>query len=104
MILSGDDLTKISPQRLQMLRKLLPPTGVAARFEDESMSVGTIDLPDAKMFCLFNWDDDPKSFRFRLPGLSEITDYWTGERFGKREGWYTVNNVSPHTAVLLRVG
>ena len=28
-----------------MLRKLLPPTGVAARFDDDSLRVGTVDLP-----------------------------------------------------------
>src|SRR5258705_12475690 len=44
MILSGDDLTKISPQRLAILRKLLPPTGMAAKFEDESLNVGVVKL------------------------------------------------------------
>jgi alpha-galactosidase len=103
MLLSGDDLTKIEAPRLAMLRKLLPPTGVAAKFEDDSMNVGIVSLPDAQMVCALNWGDEPRSFRFKLPGWSEVTDYWTGESFGKREGWYTVNNVSPHTAVLLKV-
>ena len=103
MILSGDDLTKISPDRLEMLRKLLPPTGVAAEFEDDSLRVGTIRLHNAQMVCLFNWSDESQTFRFRLPRLSAVTDYWTGEKFGKREGWFTVNEVSPHTSILLRV-
>ncbi len=103
MVLSGDDLTKISPERLEMLRKLLPPTGVAAQFEDASMNVGTITLANARMVCCFNWADEDRSFRFKLPGLSDVTDYWTGEKLGKREGWFTVNNASPHTAVLLKV-
>ena len=42
MILSGDDLTKISAERLAMLRKLQPPTGQAARFADDSLRVGKI--------------------------------------------------------------
>ena len=103
MLLSGDDLTKIPPDRLEMLRKLLPPTGVAARFEDDALTVGTVMLPNARMVCCFNWEESERSFRFKLPGLSEITDYWTGEKFGKREGWFTVNNVSPHSAVMLLV-
>ena len=45
MILSGDDLTRITPERLAMLRKLQPPTGVAARFVDDSFRVGAIKLP-----------------------------------------------------------
>ena len=42
LALSGDDLTKISDERLAMLRKLVPPTGVAAEFEDDSLRVGVI--------------------------------------------------------------
>jgi hypothetical protein len=37
MVLYGDDLSTIPPTRLEMLRKLHPPTGVAARFEDDSL-------------------------------------------------------------------
>ena len=103
MVLSGDDLTKISPERMEMLRKLLPPTGVAAQFENDSMNVGTITLAKARMICCFNWGDEDRSFRFKLPGLSDVTDYWTGEKFRNREGWFAVNDVSPHTAVMLRV-
>src|SRR5579871_807993 len=44
LVLSGDDLTKIAPDRLAMLRKLLPPTGAAAEFEDESLQVGFVHL------------------------------------------------------------
>jgi len=103
MVLSGDDLTKISPERVEMLRKLLPPAGRAAKFEDPALRVGMIDLTDARMVCLFNWDDSEQSFRFKLPGLNEVTDVWTGEKFGKREGWFSVNRVDPHSAVLLKV-
>ena len=104
MLLSGDDMTKIPLERLEMLKKLLPPTGIAAEFEDDSLKVGVVNFPDAQMVCLFNWNDQAESFRFKLPRPSEVTDYWTGHRFGKREGWFSVNDLSPHTAVLLRVG
>ena len=36
MILSGDDLSTLAPDRLEMLKKLLPPTGVAAEFVDDT--------------------------------------------------------------------
>jgi alpha-galactosidase len=103
MLLSGDDLTKIPPDRLAMLRKLLPPTGRAARFEDDSLSVGTVTLANTQMVCCFNWDDSTRSFRFRLPRLSDVSDYWTGEKLGRREGWFTVNDVPGHAARLLKV-
>ena len=58
MILSGDDLTKIPPARLAMLRKLLPPTGRAAdvRRREPCASAGSR-LPDASLLCLFNDED-----------------------------------------------
>ena len=103
MLLSGDDLTKIAPDRLVMLQQLLPPSGVAAKFDDDSLRVGRVSLADAQMICLFNWNDGPESFRFRLPRLSRVTNYWTAEDVGRRRGWFTVNDVAPHTAILLKV-
>src|SRR5436190_3424593 len=40
MVLSGDDLSTLPEDRLQMLKKLLPPTGVAAEFENEKLTTG----------------------------------------------------------------
>src|SRR6185503_4690018 len=54
MVLSGDDLTKLAPARAAMLRKLLPPTGVAATFDDATLRVGTMPLPSGLMMCFFN--------------------------------------------------
>jgi len=100
MVLSGDDLTKISPERLAMLRKLQPPTGVAARFNDDSLSVGTVKLPGHQIVCLLNWDQAPRTLSFRLPQASQITDYWSGEALGRHEGVFT-KEVPPHSARLL---
>ena len=50
MTLSGDDLTTIPPDRLAMLKKLLPPAGVAAEFEDDSLRVGVTQLPDSEWY------------------------------------------------------
>jgi alpha-galactosidase len=86
MVLSGDDLTALPPARAAMLRKLLPPTGIAAEFEDASLRVGTVQLQDARMICLFNWSDAPASLSFRVPQASVISDYWTGESLGRRVG------------------
>ncbi len=101
MVLSGDDLTKISPDRLAMLRKFLPPIGRAAVFEDDSLRVGVIKLPNALMVCLFNWEDSPQTLSFRLPGPGQITDYWSGEALGRREGVITIKEMPPRSARLL---
>ncbi len=101
MILSGDDLTALPAARLAMLKKLLPPTGVAASFEDDTLRVGTMDVPGARMLCLFNWDDAPQTLSVRLPRPARVTDYWTGEDLGRHEGTLTIARMPPKSARLL---
>jgi alpha-galactosidase len=101
MVLSGDDLTKLPPARAAMLKKLLPPTGVAAAFEDDTLRVGTVTLPAARMWCLFNWDDRPQTLAIRLPRPAGISDYWTGESMGRRNGVLPIE-MPPRSARLLK--
>jgi len=101
MILSGDDLTKISPERLAMLKRLLPPTGVSATFEDESMKVGMVKLAGVRMVAIFNWKNHPQTVQIRLPEAAYITDYWTGESLGRQAGSFEVKNLAAHSARLL---
>ncbi len=88
MVLSGDDLTKIPPGRLAMLRKLVPPTGAAAVFEDDSLRVGRITAANRDMLCLFNWQDTRTTLAARVPGRRLVTDYWTGENLGPHDGMF----------------
>jgi hypothetical protein len=57
-----------------MLRKLLPPTGIAAQFEDESLGLGHIHLPGRHLVCAFNWSTEAQT----LPVLRGV-DYWSGQ-------------------------
>lgn len=99
MVLSGDDLTRIAPERLAMLKKLLPSIGVAADFENEGMDVGFVKLPDRWMACLFNWDDAPKTLSFRLQKPRRIRDYWSGKEYGIQDKFSV--ELSQHSARLL---
>ena len=101
MILSGDDLTKISEERLAMLRKLQPPTGLAARFADDSLIVGTITLPNKEIFCLFNWDDAPRNVSFNLSRVRRVTDFWSGEDLGRHSGRFAIDQMPARSARLL---
>jgi alpha-galactosidase len=108
MILSGDDLTKIPPKRLAMLKKLLPPTGIAAEFEDESLTVGVVKTPGRHTLCLFNWSDVKQSLWVKPPRFLKLTDFWTGQSvgssagiFGHRDGSLQVRDMPPHSARLL---
>jgi alpha-galactosidase len=86
MLLSGDDLTKIPDDRLEMLRKLQPPTRVAARFADESLEVGVAELPDRRLVFLLNRADEVRAISFRLPRPCHVRELWTGEDLGRRSG------------------
>ncbi|HJU44478.1 MAG TPA: glycoside hydrolase family 36 protein [Vicinamibacterales bacterium] len=87
MILSGDDLTTITPARLAMLRKLQPPTAKAARYDDVSMQVGEVELDrDGRAMVLLNWDDQPRTLSFTLPRRSRVRELWTDEDLGDRTG------------------
>jgi len=102
MVLSGDDLTAMPPARARMLQKLLPPTGIAAEFEDQTLQLGIVKLPGARMLCLFNWDAAPSTRAVRVDRASTITDYWSGERLDARDGVVSVT-MAPQSAHLLRV-
>jgi alpha-galactosidase len=102
MVLSGDDLTALPPSRAAMLQKLLPPTGVAAEFEDASLSAGLVRLPNARMICLFNWDEEVKRTSFRITQPSMVTDYWTDQSLGRRQGTVTIE-MPPRTARLVKL-
>jgi hypothetical protein len=57
-------------------------------------------LPHARMLCLFNWDDAPRTLTVKLPDAATVTDYWTGERLGRREGAMSIE-MAPRSARLL---
>jgi alpha-galactosidase len=101
MLLSGDDLTKLRPERLAVLRKLLPAPGVAADFEDDTLRVGHIRLKGRTVTCLLNWGDEPQTFTFKLARPCRITDYWSGEALGRHEGTFTMRDVPQRSGRLL---
>ncbi len=90
LMLSGDDLTKISAERLQMLRRMVPPTGVAARFEDDSLKVGYIDLPDRSLVCVLNWADDPIVEKVRWPKPGTLREVWTRSNVNAAGGGFEI--------------
>jgi len=85
MVLSGDDLTTISPARLAMLKKLQPPTGQAARFEDDSLQVGTVPTASGVSIVLLNWADRPRALKYSLNGVHHVRELWTDQDLGRRQ-------------------
>jgi alpha-galactosidase len=83
MILSGDDLSTLPADRLAMLKKMLPPTGVAAEFEDESLRMGVMRLKDRVLVCLFNWGAEAETRKMKLPRAGTVVDLWSEKEYGK---------------------
>jgi alpha-galactosidase len=100
LVLSGDDLTTLPPDRLATLKKLLPPTGVAAEFEDESLRVGVVHLKDRMLLCVFNWTEDPAKIPVKLPRAGNLSDLWSGHDYGTQRGAMEVT-LKPHEGTVL---
>jgi alpha-galactosidase len=100
LVLSGDDLTKLPPARTAILRKLLPPTGVAAQFADDKLELGQLQLPDRRMFCVFNWGEEPRQVSLSLRPTEVASDFWTGAVLSRQAGAFSVE-VRPHSARLV---
>ena len=101
MILSGDDLTTITPARLAMLKKLQPPTARAARFADVSMQVGEVDLGSGRRaVCLLNWDDQPRTLTISLAAPVRVRELWSDKDLGTRSGRVPIA-MPPHSGKVL---
>ena len=61
-MLAGDDLATLPADKVPVVRSLSKPTGVAAEFEDLSLTVGRIALPDGSVrWVVFNWGDEERT-------------------------------------------
>ena len=52
--------------------------------------------------CLFNWNETVLRLPVKLPRAGNLTDYWTGESMGRREGTITIE-MAPRSARLLKL-
>lgn len=103
LILSGDDLTKLTAERMAWLKKLLPPTGVAAEFADDTFRVGYIPLKGRTDVCVFNETDEPLRINVPLQRPGDVTDFWTGENMGTHRTAIALEVLPPHSARLFQV-
>jgi hypothetical protein len=102
MFLAGDDLPRLPAARLDMLRKLSPPTAQAAVFDPE-LRVGRARHNGRELIFFFNWNDAPESFEAEVPAGVTVTDFWTGEAVAAQGGKVQLVDVVPHAARILVV-
>jgi alpha-galactosidase len=101
MLLSGDDLTKIGADKLAMLRKLQPPAGVAARFEDDSFRVGRMRVGRREVVSVLNWTNTPQDISIQLMRRSRLTDFWSDAALGTHSGTFEIQDMPAHSGRLL---
>ena len=103
LVLNGDELAKIKPERLALLKKLLNSNGKSMTFADQDFSVGRVTLGDGREeVALFNWSDKPVSRTIKVASGSTLTDFWTGES-RKATGQTISYEIPERSAVLLAV-
>ena len=101
MLLSGDDLTTITDERLAILKKMIPPTGKSAKFENEKFEVGIINFSDRIEHVVFNAGDAPVKRKIKLSkGRHELKDKWTGKTLGVYEREFSIE-LAAHSALII---
>jgi len=101
LVLSGDRADRLGATQIARLHKLMPPTGVSARFEDSKLEVGRSVVGDRQYLYAFNWSDKPADRVLHFTGKARLKDFWTDEDLGLQQGNFLIPNLPPASARLL---
>jgi len=116
MLFVGDDVSRVEPDRLELLSRLIPPSGVAADVRRPLLNRMPsrlhlqIDRPWAtwSIVGVANWLDMPSAVRFdppefELDGPYHVVDLWRGEYLGLHRGSLDLGTLEPHALRLLSI-
>ncbi len=102
MVLSGDDISKLSSENVELLKRLLPPTEVAAEFDDTTFTVGRANINEKKtIIYIFNFDSYEKEITVILNEKTEIFDLLENKDLGVYENEISFSKFKPHDAKVL---
>ena len=103
MVLSSDDITSYTTEQVALLKKLLPPVGIAAEFDDESFAVGkTVLSREEILVFLFNLDDFSKKTEIDIGGRFLAFDLFEEKDLGIFEEKICFSDMPAHSAKVLR--
>jgi alpha-galactosidase len=115
MVLVGDDVSQVEPQRLELLGRLLPPSGVAAGAYPPLAALMPqrvhLRADRSHVVAIANWDDgeaeavwDPRDFP-DLDGAARyhLVDLWSGAYLGAHPGPLALGRLPAHGVRLLAV-
>lgn len=102
MVLSSDDISLMTDDNIELLRRLLPPTKVAAEFSGEDFSVGRAKIDESKTYIyLFNFDNTEKDYIIPVDGRVEVLDLFEGTSLGIFDGEIRINGFSANSGKTL---
>ena len=102
MVLSGDDVGALSDKNVALLGKLLPPTEVAAEFDDDSYTTGRAVIDSKKtVLYAFNFDEAPKDVAWEIDGEVSVLDHFEDKPLGTFKGKVLYPALPPHSAKVL---
>ena len=102
MTLSGDDVSRLTPENMDILRRLLPPTGVAAEFETKDFTLGRAVLDeDREIIYAFNFENTEKDVSARIDKRCRIYDIIEDKELGVCEAEICIKGLRPHHAKAL---
>jgi alpha-galactosidase len=104
MVLGGDAMARIPGHRLELLRRLLPVSGVAARFVDASRTVGRIVDGRRVRWVVFNHGDAPSGRMLPIGRTVRLRDVWSGDDLGVVSGSVRLPPLPGRSARLLEEG
>ena len=59
---------------------------MAAEFDDAALQTGVVRLKDCSLICVLNWTDSPAKIAAKLPKAGAVTDLWSSQNYGRRQG------------------
>lgn len=99
MVLSGDDLSRLTDENLKILKKLLPPVRIAAEFTDSDFTVGTAKIDEqTTAIYTFNLEAAVKDIVVAIDGRQRVYDVFAEQEIGVFEGEMLLKNCPPHSA------
>ncbi|MBQ9744558.1 MAG: alpha-galactosidase [Clostridia bacterium] len=102
MVLSSDDISFMTEENVELLRRLLPPTCVAAEFDGDDYTVGRARIDENKTIVyIFNFDNESKDVTVKIEGKREIFDLIENKPLGIFEGEIHLPTFEPHNAKVL---
>lgn len=101
MVLSGDDLTKLSAAQREVVRTMAQRPGIAATFGSFGCNSGKIAELDRTLYVLLNWSDELTRREIKLSQQCRLSDFWSGEDLGTHSDRFIVDAMPPRSGRLL---